>query len=54
MTWKEAFWNLFHLFKNWLSMMEAREDVLNRRKYDGAYAGLREDIDRLVSQLPKE
>lgn len=54
MTWKDAFWKLFHLLKNWLAMMEAREEVHGRRKYDGAYAGFREDIDRLVTQLPKE
>jgi hypothetical protein len=54
MTWKQAFWKLFHYFKDWLTTMEAREEVQGRRKYDGAYAGLREDIDRLVNELPKE
>ncbi len=54
MTWKEAFWALFHIFKNWLVMMEAREDVQGRRKYDGAYASTRDEVDRIVTKLPKE
>jgi len=54
MTWKQAFWDLFHLLKQMVLLMEAAEERQGRRKYDGWFKSFREQIDSLVNKLPKE
>ena len=54
MTWKDAYWRLFHILKQWLILQGARDDVSGRRNYDNFYKGFREDLDQLTMQLPKE
>ena len=54
MTWKQAFWRLFHIYKNWLIEQGPRDEVSGRRDYDKHYKPMREEIDQLFLQIPKE
>jgi hypothetical protein len=53
-TWKEAYWRLFHLFKQWLKLQAPRDDISGLRYYDKYAKWIREEIDQLTMVLPKE
>ena len=54
MNYKDAFWALFHILKDWMGVMGPRDDVSGLRSYDKFHKAFRERIDQLVMGLPKD
>jgi len=54
MSWEQAFWRLFHIMRDWMSIQGPRDDVSGLRNYDKFYKSFREQIDQLVMVLPKK
>ena len=54
LNYKDAFWALFHIMKDWIQLMGPRDEISGLRNYDKYFAAFRQQIDELVTKLPKE